>query len=166
MHAGPSAPRLAAPAPSTHTVIDDSPLLQVNIILTSSRQYRRAQGCPGSLLDGVCIHYLARLIILQRTWLQNHNQTCSTGTAMPRRRLHCPCSGEAYSAAAVQIFPGGYYLCKPGQPRKDCLTLQPGRKLLQGWAPAGAPQTARGMQQSTGAPAAAYTYLVTPGITP
>ncbi|CAK0784951.1 hypothetical protein CVIRNUC_008156 [Coccomyxa viridis] len=92
VHAGPSAPRLAAPAPSMQTMTVDSP--------------------------------------------------------------------------PMQIFPGGYYLCKPGQPRKDCLTLQPGRKLLQGRASADAPQAAMSMQQSTGAQTAAYMYFVMPGNTP
>ena len=79
----------------------------------------------------------------------------------------CHRSEDTYFvAAAVQIFPGGYYLCRPGQTRKDCLTLQPGRKLLQGSASADAPRTAASMQKNTGAQAAAYIDLVMPGIIP
>ena len=45
MHAGSFAPRLAAPPPSVQTVMDNSPPVQVNILI-STGQSRRAQGCP------------------------------------------------------------------------------------------------------------------------
>ena len=103
---------------------------------------------------------------LQHDLLQSCDQVCSTDMAISGERLHGPALERPEAAGAVQIFPGGYYLCKPGQPRKNCLTLQPGRKLLQGRASADAPQTAMSMQQSTGAQTAAYMYFVMPGIAP
>ena len=103
---------------------------------------------------------------LQHDLLQTCDQKCSTGVAISGKKLHALALERPEAAGAVQIFPGGYYLCKPSQPRKDCLTLQPGRKLLQGRASADAPQAAMSMQQSTGAQTAAYMYFVMPGIAP